>query len=628
MLKEAFKNYYLQLLVISGLTVLYIQFPLLRDEYTVGCDTRTDLWFFSQAEAYETEITTINEQFVKTKLARCLGYYGMYKLVSQFVSPLTFNKHVPFILVFLSLLYLYKIGSHIKNNRVGFIFAVLCLLIFSSFYVDIYSGLHRAFGVFLVIASLHYTLKKRFLGIFCCIILECLFYPPSLLVSFPTWALSILRYEFSSKRIIWIDKKELIQVSITILICFLLILPTISWVKKLEATFLMPDQTTEVVVEKMPLRENPRFNEGGVVPIFMFDGRIFNFIPMYFLVGHGGIVTNAVRHLIPFGFFFSLTIISILLVKRPFEIIPREIWLFFISGIALYVLAWIAAFMFDKFVLYYPSRYIRFTIYISIALILSLNIAKLSSVMESWHKSVYYLLTFIAIMGVIASWFFSPDFVAEHFSSDHILESYTIHQVKQVRIILFLSSCSAILISIIVWSKKIRKKSNLEFLILALICFIFIPLFDVGSGSITLTPDEKALSSFLSGLPESTIVAGHPDAMNNLALFSSVNILCHSQGIQDAEDPVINQLVFDLFSAYYATQPEILEEFKKKYNVDLFIVEKKHFTGSYLKRGVFYPEPYNEVIKREISDQSEFLFQKVSQNKIIYENHTYSVLKY
>ncbi len=97
----------------------------------------------------------------------------------------------------------------------------------------------------------------------------------------------------------------------------------------------------------------------------------------------------------------------------------------------------------------------------------------------------------------------------------------------------------------------------------------------------------------LAETSKDALIAGHPEAMDNVLTFGKRNVLASfelahpwSLGYWKRLEPRLN----DLVSAYYAKDPAVVRDFSRRYGVDYILVEEDRFTPQALSgRPLFAP---------------------------------------
>jgi len=100
----------------------------------------------------------------------------------------------------------------------------------------------------------------------------------------------------------------------------------------------------------------------------------------------------------------------------------------------------------------------------------------------------------------------------------------------------------------------------------------------------------RPLYAALAQTPKAALIAGHPNLMDNVPTFARRPILAGyelahpwSKGYWERLRPRLE----DLFTAYYAEDPQVVRDFCRKYQVSFLVVDKRHFTPEFLAGGRF-----------------------------------------
>ncbi len=95
----------------------------------------------------------------------------------------------------------------------------------------------------------------------------------------------------------------------------------------------------------------------------------------------------------------------------------------------------------------------------------------------------------------------------------------------------------------------------------------------------------------LAATPKDALIAGHPDLMDNIPTFARRRALvtyklAHpwSKGFWQEIKPRLQ----DLFTAYYAADPQEVVAFCRKYRISFLVVDDRHFTPKFLAGGRFF----------------------------------------
>lgn len=259
--------------------------------------------------------------------------------------------------IFISLIFsliLFQIGKKMKNKEVGLLMSFLGLFYF--WLTDIFYGANqRAFALIIISLFLYSLFVNRNRILLPILVVSSFVYPPVLLIIL----LNLLINH-------WKNKKSKIRPRIILLLTLILLFIAIFYHYNISSIVSM-DQALEM----------PEFSSKGRVKVFNE-----NFLNTIGSQSIGISINPALIYLT------CLNILLFLIIRKRFRI-NEKIILFVFSGIILYVLAFV---FFLK--LYFPSRYIIYTLPLSLILIFCLNI---DTVIKR-RKSFIYIILLIATL--------------------------------------------------------------------------------------------------------------------------------------------------------------------------------------------------------------------------------------
>jgi hypothetical protein len=121
--------------------------------------------------------------------------------------------------------------------------------------------------------------------------------------------------------------------------------------------------------------------------------------------------------------------------------------------------------------------------------------------------------------------------------------------------------------------------------------------------------DQARLYRFLESTPRTSLIAGHPELMDNVLTFSRRKAfvtyeLSHTWYTRYWD--TIKGRTYDFFRAYYASDPEVVREFCRKNHIDYLVVRDDDFSAKTLKKGKFYFEPFNSFIRESVRGRNHF----------------------
>ncbi|RJR34448.1 MAG: hypothetical protein C4567_15625, partial [Deltaproteobacteria bacterium] len=111
----------------------------------------------------------------------------------------------------------------------------------------------------------------------------------------------------------------------------------------------------------------------------------------------------------------------------------------------------------------------------------------------------------------------------------------------------------------------------------------------------------RPLFTALARTPKSALFAGHPNLMDNLPTFAQRPVLASYELAHPWSKGYWQRLrlrLEDVFKAYYATDPQVVRDFCRKYQVSFLVVDQRHFTPEFLAGGRFLA-PFNPPLQKE-----------------------------
>ena len=137
------------------------------------------------------------------------------------------------------------------------------------------------------------------------------------------------------------------------------------------------------------------------------------------------------------------------------------------------------------------------------------------------------------------------------------------------------------------------------------------------------------LYNFISSLPDRPMIAVHPHLGSEIPLMSGKSVLIS----KELSHPwwtkyweIISNRTRDFFEAHYSTDKSQIECFINKYNIDYWIISKKHFTKRYLNMKKFYMQPFNDWIRRNLEPSEKSLLNQIPKSYRLFEDNRYYVV--
>jgi hypothetical protein len=111
--------------------------------------------------------------------------------------------------------------------------------------------------------------------------------------------------------------------------------------------------------------------------------------------------------------------------------------------------------------------------------------------------------------------------------------------------------------------------------------------------------EYRPLYEALAQTPKTARIAGHPNLMDNVVTFGKRPVLATfelahpwSRGYWERLRPRLQ----DLFTAYYAEDPQVVRDFCRQYKISFLVVDDRHFTPGFLAGGQFLV-PFNQPLE-------------------------------
>jgi hypothetical protein len=121
---------------------------------------------------------------------------------------------------------------------------------------------------------------------------------------------------------------------------------------------------------------------------------------------------------------------------------------------------------------------------------------------------------------------------------------------------------------------------------------------------------SASLCRFLQGTPKNTLVAGHPELMDNVVTFAARKAFLTyelSHTWYTGYWHIIRKRTFDFFEAYYSSDPQVIREFCSRNRIDYLVVRDEDFGPESPGEGRVYFAPFDDTIdelKRSTRDHA------------------------
>lgn len=419
----------LSLVLLSLAATLDVQIPLLQDRYKIGDDLRHLYWMtgFQDPELFPNDYLHLYKDryyifhLGGTRLMieqQAPGYSLLFYLASFLMDSILFSKILPFVLMPIYVAYLFKIGQRLKGNTCGLLLGLLGIAFGLGFPGAIRTGYQRGFAFPLTAVFLYYALVESGVGVAVSLVLQGLFYAPTLPVSSIAYVLSWVRFDNGRLRVELARKKI-----IAVLSALLIVAVTLSPVAAKYVSIMQWSSATSTEEsggrEYHGLLDNPAYGVDGRDAVFA-PNRMLG-IPLYLIVGFAGLIPNygVAANLAPL---FLLCGLILLCVGAKSLRLGRHVWSLFSSGLLCFVLAWVAGFIASTFALNMPNKYVKVTIPLTTMVFIGCNLEEfVTSLLVPRWKRVFLAILLVGAGGfmLLVARYFSPVAMISKVSADN-----------------------------------------------------------------------------------------------------------------------------------------------------------------------------------------------------------------
>jgi len=614
MIQKKRLNTWIFLVAISLLATLWLQAPRLLDQFQVDQDFRFYYWMnkfqdttiFPNISAY----TSINLLGVEIPFqAQSPGYGLVFYIATFFVTPVFFSKLLVFIILPLTVIYLFEFGRVARDRNTGLALALLFLFLnlASPSSTSIVPGLQRSFGASLVIIQIYYLQRQKYVGAAIAVVISALIYAPMFVFGVVIWALFLIKITRKPKLKLSIDYRGIALLLLATLLSFMVMAPLM--LPRITQVFI--DKNPEVISEQNSdtnsepiettsnsykyLWENPIYREGGQYPLFF----------LFPIVGRGGLVNNGEEgvHVL---ILLSLSVLIFLVRGRKALKLPYVIWCALWAGLILFVLSWGVIWLTNSLLLYLPSRYTRIGLFLFFLVFVVWNakdtVSEAIVLIRRNPKSLQWVVGVVGILA-LALVFLYPSELSRigGFNMKWLLAPTALIFIALAIAVIRRPASSVRNVSTMQKAPGGRLFWRLIIAVLLVGWAIYAPIVSKVD-FLDPPPEERVLLEFLKTLPKDVLLAGTPLALDNVPLFAKRQVLFnHDLGGADGNT------IHEALTAYYSGDPQTVVDFCQKYNVDYLVIDTQTYTQDYLSTQNIYFEPYNQVIRSQIAAQDTFV---------------------
>jgi hypothetical protein len=631
---------HLFLVLTSLLAVLYVQLPLLQDPYKIGDDLRHLYWMtgFQDIALFPDDPQLYSDRFYILRLGKTRlmieeqspGYSLLYYLASFLVDPILFSKILPFILMPIYVTYLFKIGLRLKGNTIGLLLGLLGIAFGLGFPGAIRTGYQRGFAFPLTVTFLYYAIAESPVGVAVSLVLQGLFYPPTLAVSALAYVLSWVRLKDGRPRV-EISIKEIAALVASVLVIAAVLSPVLfSYMSIVRWTAGTPAEEP-ADGGYTGLLDNPAYGINGRDSVFV-PNRIFG-IPLYLIVGFAGLIPNygVAANLAPLFLVCGLFVIAT--GSRSLRL-ERYTWSLFSAGLLLFAAAWIIGFIMKAFVINMPNKYVKITIPLTTMIFIAYNLEEFVARLLEPCRRQWLLITLFFVAGtamLIVAYYFSPDIMMARVSADNEIAVSSLESLARLRVGVLLVGIISILLGvgklILIAFKQFdcqkaqayARPASVLLFVTATTLFFFPTL---KPAYIEISQEERGVLAYIATLQKGALITGAPEILDNISLLAKRQVAFSPERLSEDK-----KLIIDSFDAYYAESGEQVLNFCSEYGVDYWVVDVEQFEEPFLSEQRFFFDPFNDEIIERIQGRSDFVFLQIPDDAKLFESENLFVVR-
>ncbi len=623
------------LVILSLLAVAWLQVPRLADEFRVDEDFRYYYWMykFQEPDLFpalplpDNEYLIINFSWGEVPVRYYNpGFDFLFYLASFLVKPPVFSKLLPFVLMPMTVLYLFEFGQVVRNRQTGVILAITFLLInlASSSSVSIANGLQRSFAAPLIIIAIYYLYQKKYMWAAGVLLVSALIYAPIFALTVAVWGVFALGQLWQSRASgLGVFTGGILHLIVAVFLGAMMLspvlLPRVSHLfaatESVDDQVSSESQTQDSELDEKPYQyiwESPTYKTGGAYPLFI----------IFPIVGRGGLVDlgEDLINLLVLLLFGGL--IFLVLGRKAWHL-PQVVWSVLWATLAMFILSWLTIWLVNSFLLYLPSRYTRIGLYLFLFLFVFLNVVgffkEAPTLMQRSPKRVVGLVVVVEllIMGLIV-WYPNQWAKIGMFNMKWLLALAGVAFAVLGFALVKEPPRATPHMSRLGQSTAGRMLAGGAVVLVFLAWAVYAPLLTEVS-YLNPPPAERELITFLATLPQDTLIGGSPCALDSVELFARRDVLF------TCEQPR-GVLIEPAMLAYYADDWPTITDFCRENGVDYLVVDPNTYSDDFLAQRKLFFEPVNQIILAGIANQKEFVLAQVSDEVKLFQNEDYFVV--
>lgn len=581
-------------LAVSILLTLLVQLPQLGDRYRVEKDVQNFYWMarYQDPDLFPVDhLTWGNDAVVEVSalgyrlplLPRSLGYGLLFWLGSFLIDHVWMAKLIGFILMPISVAYVFKLGESIADEYTGAALSLLSVFIIlaSPRPTAITTGVQRAFSIPLLVVFTYYLHQKRYWPAGAMIFISLLFYYPNFLIAALTYVLALVEVKRPCGIHMDLSHSKLIPLLLAVVLSLGVIALTVV------------TEPSRVLPKDVAVSQDARYQPGGAMPLlagFPWTGRAGVF-------ECGEILLN----------FLTLTAVAGLILARlgkaSLQRIPPVFGRLLLGSIVLYATSLFVRVELSSGALYLPSRYTRSTLIWVVLGFVGVNLQDFVDGIGLWLGRNYRLVVFFIVSLATA---LTASFSLLSVQLADPARLLVLGLILGGPLVVLGTGAGQHIARLLVEGEGGRRRTLWSLSALVLILAVSAPtgwfyVDTLAAETIDPSATERDVYSFIGKLPKDAMIAGNPHVMVGVPLFAERSVLFRE--LSPREDaPVV-----EFFDAYYAESPETMVAFCRRHEVNYLVIDHADFAPDYVEEGAFFYEPYNEAIVELVAGRSDFV---------------------
>ncbi len=146
-------------------------------------------------------------------------------------------------------------------------------------------------------------------------------------------------------------------------------------------------------------------------------------------------------------------------------------------------------------------------------------------------------------------------------------------------------------------------------------------------GLSTVEFDDEELYAWVRELPGRPMLAVHPLRASDIPVITGRSVFIMqelSQSYWSEHWALVQERTRAFFTAYYATDPDVIVRFIEDYGIDYWIIQPAHFLPTYLESRIrFAAEPHNTWVRRELRPTPEALLAGLDRSTVGFSDGTH-----